>query len=244
MNDAPTKWNAEYQSAGIPSSFRTAPSFAARFFLSYLNLKHIPRGVLLDIGCGAGRNTLFFGQAGFETIAVDFSQAALDKLAAKVAEQDLKVPPVVHHHDITADWTFIRTGGANFAIDIFVFVHLNDSAKRLHHRAELLRSLTVGGYFMIQVAGLNDGYYGVGGQCKHLNSGLEKDGEMIHACDEKGGGIDIILHSLASLERFFLEAGVQGKRLVLAHSETQYNVSSMYGVDYKREQHLLIFRVV
>jgi SAM-dependent methyltransferase len=38
---------------------------------------------LLELGCGQGRDTLFFGRSGFRVTAVDYSQGALDAVTAK-----------------------------------------------------------------------------------------------------------------------------------------------------------------
>lgn len=44
---------------------------------------------LLELGCGQGRDTLFFGSSGFHVTAADYSQAALDAVAAKARSAGL-----------------------------------------------------------------------------------------------------------------------------------------------------------
>lgn len=38
------------------------------------------KGSVLDLACGDGRNALFLAESGFEVTAVDFSEAALNRL--------------------------------------------------------------------------------------------------------------------------------------------------------------------
>ena len=44
---------------------------------------------LLELGCGQGRDTLFFGRSGFRVTAVDYSQSALDAVTANAQSAGL-----------------------------------------------------------------------------------------------------------------------------------------------------------
>lgn len=55
-------------------------------FYSFLNSKKV-KGKLLDIGCGNGKNTIFFDKKGFDTLGVDFTRSALD-LCRKNAKRE------------------------------------------------------------------------------------------------------------------------------------------------------------
>ena len=48
---------------------------------------------LLELGAGQGRDTLFFAQAGFEVVAIDYTDSGVAEIARKAAEPDLLVEP-------------------------------------------------------------------------------------------------------------------------------------------------------
>lgn len=50
-----------------------------------------PESVILDAGCGEGRNALFFAGRGFRVHAFDLSEAGINKLGARAASQGLAV---------------------------------------------------------------------------------------------------------------------------------------------------------
>jgi SAM-dependent methyltransferase len=57
-----------------------------------------PPGLILDVACGAGRNSLFLARRGFSVVAVDISWEGLQRLARRAREQRLPVYPV--HADL------------------------------------------------------------------------------------------------------------------------------------------------
>jgi SAM-dependent methyltransferase len=65
-------WNGYYGRAA--AAFSPRPSQFAAFFAGEIE----PGTLVVDIGCGNGRDSLFFAQAGFETIGVDGSSAAVE----------------------------------------------------------------------------------------------------------------------------------------------------------------------
>lgn len=54
-----------------------------------------PGGKTLDLGCGEGRNTLFLAGRGFDTTAIDRSEAGIEKLRHVAAQAGLKVSGLV-----------------------------------------------------------------------------------------------------------------------------------------------------
>jgi SAM-dependent methyltransferase len=54
----------------------------------------LPRGLALDVACGAGRHSLLLGDAGFKVIAVDYSEAALRLLQSIARAERLSVWPL------------------------------------------------------------------------------------------------------------------------------------------------------
>ena len=62
-------------------------------------LSRIPRGLVLDIAAGRGRNALALARAGMKVVAVDFSSEAMQFLAAVARAERLAVWPVVANLD-------------------------------------------------------------------------------------------------------------------------------------------------
>ena len=83
MVDARSKWNAKYATADRVETAR--PCTALRDFAHLL-----PRtGRALDVACGLGGNAIFLAGRGLDTLAVDISDVALDRLSAYAANQGL-----------------------------------------------------------------------------------------------------------------------------------------------------------
>jgi len=55
---------------------------------------------LLELGCGQGRDTLFFGGSGFHVTATDYSQSALDAVTAKARSAGLSARIGTQWHDV------------------------------------------------------------------------------------------------------------------------------------------------
>jgi cyclopropane fatty-acyl-phospholipid synthase-like methyltransferase len=51
----------------------------------------IPKGAVLDLGMGEGRNALFFAKMGYEVEGVDISQTAIERCIKKAENANLKV---------------------------------------------------------------------------------------------------------------------------------------------------------
>ena len=62
-------------------------------------LARIPRGVVLDVAAGRGRNSIALACAGLRVVAVDFSAEAMRLLAAAARAERLAIWPVVANLD-------------------------------------------------------------------------------------------------------------------------------------------------
>jgi tellurite methyltransferase len=62
-------------------------------------LARIPRGVVLDVAAGRGRNALALARAGLVVVAVDYSSEAMRLLAATARTSHLAIWPVVANLD-------------------------------------------------------------------------------------------------------------------------------------------------
>ena len=62
-------------------------------------LPQVPVGKALDVACGAGRNTLFLAEAGFQVDAIDISHEGLKQTTHKASESGLIVNCIEHDLD-------------------------------------------------------------------------------------------------------------------------------------------------
>lgn len=153
-----TLWKREYERGGIPSSYRTEPSsVVSDFFQEYLKEKHAPMNVVADIGCGLGRNSLFFAQKGAMVYAMDIVAENIAQLQKYAAENELKIIAVCG--DITEALP-IPDKSVDIVMDVFCYKHQVDDKKREFYRRELCRVMKDTGYCLLSLAGKEDGYYG------------------------------------------------------------------------------------
>jgi SAM-dependent methyltransferase len=118
------------------------PSVAAAFFLDFLKSRGIVRGRMVDIGCGTGRNAVFFAEMGFEVHAVDRSEDVL---------KDIDLHGVMPHcHSVTDGWLF-EDGFFDLAMDIFCFSEQDRNGHRGLYFSELQRVLKPGAYLLLCV---------------------------------------------------------------------------------------------
>ncbi len=119
-----------------------APSRAAVFFVEFLASKGIRSGRLVDLGCGIGRNAVYFAENGFEVHAVDRSDEVLG---------DLDLHGVMPHcHSVTDSWLF-DDEFFDLAADVFCFSEQVEHDGKSFYARELMRVLKRGGYFLISV---------------------------------------------------------------------------------------------
>ena len=86
-------WNKVYSSdtsffGGDPSNF----AFACYEEFKKNNVKKI-----LELGCGQGRDTVFFASNGIDVSAIDSSQVAIDALSKTTREKNLSISPLIHN---------------------------------------------------------------------------------------------------------------------------------------------------
>jgi SAM-dependent methyltransferase len=93
------KWDSRYAAGAYPQ--RSQPSDFLR-----QHSGHLQPGRALDIACGAGRNSLYLAQQGWQVDAIDISAVALERGQASACEADLHIN--WHCQDLLANPTLPR----------------------------------------------------------------------------------------------------------------------------------------
>ncbi len=147
MENPDTPWLREYESRN-PKPFTMQPSPAAVFFLKFLKSKgaRTSGAKLADIGCGSGRDSVFFARNGFEVHAIDRVSSVTEGLDLHGVR--------THCHSATDSWLF-EDAFFDFAIDVLCYGQEKDEEKdaegKRFYRRELKRTMKPGGYYLICV---------------------------------------------------------------------------------------------
>ncbi len=147
-------WAKEYKAKGIPSSFKKTPSGSMEFLYQYLNKNKISLygKTALDLGCGTGRNSVSLAKNNVAKVyAVDFVPELIEKI------KNPKIKAICH--DLTKSWP-IKNSSVDLAIDIFCFKHQVTKTAHNFYKSELARVIKKGGFLLVDLAALDDGYYG------------------------------------------------------------------------------------
>lgn len=90
------QWQSAF--ASRPEMFGVEPSYAARHTAA--RCKHEGRQTILELGCGQGRDALFFAGSRFQVTALDYSERGLQELRAKAEQARLSSRLNTVCHDI------------------------------------------------------------------------------------------------------------------------------------------------
>ena len=219
-------WRDEYHRKGIPSSFRTNPSGSVELFVNLLETRGVVSGHALDIGCGTGRNSLYLAFRGFRVSAMDFVPEMVDTLRLASEEQGFSDRIMPHCHDVAQPWP-LKPNTFDLAVDAFCYKHQIAEAAKNNYRNELKRVLKPNGYYMLTLAGSDDGYYG-----PFLSSSPDPARRVIV---DPANEIQSILYSK---EDVLAEFSPDFELRDYKHKQKQ---SEMHGEMYDRSTHLFIF---
>ena len=145
-SDMATYWNAYYKE----QKALLHPSGFANFALSYMK----PGKKLIDLGCGNGRDSMFFQENGIKVTAIDSSEEAIRLISEKA------LPIFAVCDDFVA-------AKALFCVDYdYCYARWSIHAITQHQQNELLpsvySSLCKGGLLFIEARTINDSKYGLG----------------------------------------------------------------------------------
>lgn len=102
-----------------------------------------PRGTVLDLGCGQGRDALMFARAGHRVLGVDVSSVGIAQLLETAGAEGLEVEGQVED---------IRTFQADTSFDMVILdrvLHMLDAADRLPMLATAMQAVAPGGHLLV-----------------------------------------------------------------------------------------------
>ena len=129
-------WDERYSTAEFV--YGTAPN---AYLVSVID--RLPRGRVLCVAEGEGRNAVYLAQAGCEVLAVDASRVGLDK-AARLARQR-----GVHIDTLVADLADFVIEPHNWDAVVSIFCHLEPQLRKALHR-RVVAGLRAGGVLVLE----------------------------------------------------------------------------------------------
>ena len=117
---------------------------------------YLPKGRILSLGEGEGRNSLYLAKLGYEVTAIDFSKIGLEKTRKRAAQN--KVFIRTHYTDLT-EYNFGQEEWAGI-ISIFFHTHKTDRQRILY---KCVQALSKNGVFIMEGYSLDQPKFGTGG---------------------------------------------------------------------------------
>ena len=149
MSDALQKWNERYGT--VEYVFGHEPNdFLREHAMS------LPRGKVLSLGEGEGRNAVWLASQGFEVWSIDLSPIGVAK-TLKLAEQH-----GVTVHASVGDLAEYVIEAATWDAIISIFAHTPPSVRRRIHQ-QVVNGLRPGGVYLLEAYSPNQIDYGTGG---------------------------------------------------------------------------------
>ncbi|WP_207729298.1 class I SAM-dependent methyltransferase [Clostridium sp. 'deep sea'] len=100
-----------------------------------------PKGTILDLGCGQGRDSIVLAKLGYEIIAVDYSSLAINQLKQKSDELNIKAEIAdIYSYPITTNIDIVL-------LDSILHFYKNDINKESALVSRILRELKPQGIF-------------------------------------------------------------------------------------------------
>lgn len=154
-------WDRTYRDD--PDFFGSGASPLARSSLGLLS-REAPEGLLLELGCGTGRDLCYFAQHGFEVAGCDLSAVAAREANRRLSRLREEVPP---SERVTSQDALVLLAslpeGRTDAVFSNLFFNLETDPARLpplfHGAARVLRE---GGFHLFTVRSTGDPWYAKG----------------------------------------------------------------------------------
>ena len=140
-------WDQYYQSGVCV----TEPSLFAQYVAGQVD----PGETLVDLGCGNGRDAIYFAGRGLDVTAIDLSKKAIDAL------KNRELSGICFQHGDVASPAFHPPGSYHNAYSRFSLHAMTEEHARLLFQ-RVLRSLRSGGRFFIETRSIRDPLFGKG----------------------------------------------------------------------------------
>ena len=124
-------------------------------FAQYVATLVEPGKTLIDLGCGNGRDSLFFAKQGMQVVAIDLSRSAIDQLNQQPVENARFVCGDFIASDVHQPDSY------DYAYSRFTIHAINQKQETMLLQT-MFRALKPGGKFFIEVRSVNDPLYGKG----------------------------------------------------------------------------------
>lgn len=118
----------------------------------------IPKGLVLDIGCGLGDNSIFLAKNGFSVTCMDIAHLAIDKGKVKANKQKIKVDFRVG--DVLKLDQYFDQGYFNAIVDSGLFHTLSDDERPIFAKQVRWVLADGGKYFMLCFSDKESGHVG------------------------------------------------------------------------------------
>jgi len=102
-----------------------------------------PKGTILDLGCGQGRDSLSLGELGYKVIGIDHSNVGINQLNQEAEKRNIDVQGRVgnvYDFPISKDFDFVL-------LDSMLHFYKNDLQKETEFVNKILIELSEGGVF-------------------------------------------------------------------------------------------------
>ncbi len=155
--------------------------------VEYVEKGLVPKGKALDLCCGAGTNTVYLAEKGFEVTGIDISQTALEFAEAKAAQANVKIDFSVQNF---VELPF-PSGVFDFVFDMGCFHHVKP-ADRHKFIQGVHRVLKAGGVYMLTCFSYRNGpgwNHFTKKQLVDLFSGYFTFEEVRHISSVEGDGV-------------------------------------------------------
>lgn len=139
-----------WQNKWVKQTRESVNNFARR---SYTFIKDKNCQTLLDVGCGSGRDALYFHRKGLQVTALDFSRSGIEQLKARNPEIECRQQDIQHAQFKPNSFNVIY---AHLSLHYFDDQTTTKIFNKLH------RWLKKGGYIFIKCKSTDDSLYGKG----------------------------------------------------------------------------------
>ncbi len=120
------------------------------------SVSHIPKGKVLCLAEGEGRNSVFLARSGYEVSGVDFSEKAVENAKQLAAENGVEVDYQV------GDLENYAIGECKWDGIVSIFCHLPPNIRKSIHQ-KVIQGLKTGGVFVLEAYSPDQLSMGTGG---------------------------------------------------------------------------------